>query len=707
MGKGLDLSQFKKVQSGKKHTVLRHPEGHEITIFHKALSKPIKAQLDKLEQHTDDKHREVHNNDLKGNPKLQQAQIPHMAEGGAFKKLSESINNAMPEGLKTQQNEPKEESNEERYKRIRMQNTSNVGQGIRNYAEGGKVTPDPVKTQTVQDSMRKAFHFEGGGTPSLPGAQSAQDSMRKAFKFAKGGVEQVQGQEQQVPASILESQYGPEDAAAQGQADADAIGREIPNVDPNAPITPVNQDNSHAHLSEAIKNLSQKFIPQAPNSAQPIQEKMSIDNQVSLPSGPMAQATDSGASKGTLPEQALANTSMANRAEMAQAKNTQQTMGQEAIIHGQEAQQMQDLRGKYEEIGNNLHHKFETVSQEVEQGKINPHQWWNSKSTGSQILTAIGMLFGGAGAGISGHPEMASQAIDKAIERDVEAQKANLQNKNTLLSKYLEMYNSLPQAEAAARLTMSAGIEGLLKQQATKLGSSNAVNAALQSIAGRRQALLPQMEGLAKGQIMMDYMHDQGQNSQVPGEQGFMQDLDKTRSMAMINPAFKERASEMESRYIPGVGQARIPVDKIRDELTARKDLSDKLAKLENFASEHSGSWSPETIAQGKVLAGEAQNAYRTGTKQGVFKEGDQHFIESLIPSDPTKYFGDMRTIPKYHSLRESNNSTLNHYLKSYGVKPFSGENEPQSSQNQAAKQWLNSNPNDPRAAAVRKKLGL
>lgn len=650
----LDISKFKKMRTEKDHTVLKHPDGHEIRVLHKPLSSDVKKQLDELPH--------FHGG---GNPKLEQAykggieenkalasknrteqytqaanrgeeivgkQIHKYSDGGeaeareGYRQLMGNKTEEERKKPRTQPGDPKPEPIQVPY----------IGTG---YADGGDVSG----VQSAQDSMRKAFgypHADGGPVKPPPsGSSSAQESMRQAFHFYANGAE--------VMKNYVDTMNQQPMQMSTPQADStQSIGNtQAPPVDTTTP-TPMGGAAS----------------PEAP-----------------IP--PPDQ---------TLPEQAQSNVAQANQAETSSAKNIAQVQGTESNIHGEQAKQFQDLRHKYETIGNDLHQKFEQTADQVMQGKIDPHHWWNEKSTGSKILTAIGMLFAGAGGGVSGHPEMIGNVINQTIDRDIDAQKANLNNKHTLLSKYMEMYNSLPQAEAAARLTLSAGVEGLINQQAAKLGSMNAMNAAQIANSNRRQALLPQMEGLAKGQVMMDYMKGANgtktnANPQSPGSQGpssaeqnYQQEMDKTRQMAMVNPSFAERAKDMEARYLPGVGASRIPVpDKLREEISTRKDLSDKLAQLELFSKEHQGTVLDRSIVnQGKAMAAQVQDAYRTAHQQGVFKESEKNFVGSILNADPTAFLANVRTLPGYRQARKFNDETVKQYYKSYGIKPFSGHSE-------------------------------
>ncbi len=691
--RGLDLRKFKKVLVEKDATHLEHPSGHKIIISHKLMGNDMKRQLDALPMYdggSSSKHLNVPEHDrteqFNQAAKRVDKNVHHevgYSDGGDVSATDDDTKKAFEKAFKKPEPKPTPpQTQEDKYEAIRRQNRANVG-----YADGGQVpTPQPMpsteeKRKQVSVSFKKALGFADGGQP-------------------------IQGEAQQVPASQLEADYSAEQAAAQGETPqaaegqnwADQIGNEIPNENPNTPIAPV--DASHAHLAEAVKNLSSKYS-NTPVAAEPTPQvpQQGLSQGLAQPQ----QVPDQQPS-GDLIQQAKQDVGLANKAETAAAQNVQQAQAQNAEIYGQKGQHLQELAKKYEDIGNQIHQKFEDLSSQVAAGHVDPSKWWNSKSTGSKVMTAIGMLFAGAGGGVSGHPEMAGKAIDDAINRDIDAQKVDLSNKQSLLGKYMEMYNSLPQAENAARLTMEASVEGLINQQAAKLGSQNAQNAATISNAQRRQALLPQLESLAKGQAMTHMYQSMGKQSSSQGGDAEASHQKMLSDLAVLNP---ERYKIEEAKYLPGIGIAVKPVpEKVVDEITARKDLSEKLAELENFSREHSGTVLDRKIVnQGAALARNVQDAYRRGNAQGVFKESEKNFVEQSINSDPTAFFSKVRTLPGYQTVRKLNDDTIKHYQKAYGVKPF--QQQSQGNQNQAAMEWLQANPNDPRAAAVRKKLGM
>jgi hypothetical protein len=167
-----------------------------------------------------------------------------------------------------------------------------------------------------------------------------------------------------------------------------------------------------------------------------------------------------------------------------------------------------------------------------------------------------------------------------------------------------------------------------------------------------------------------------GQGSQ--GSDPESQYQNRMQNMRILNP---DLGKDMENKYLPGVGVSRVPVpDKLREELTARSDLSDKLAKLELFSREHSGTvLDKATINEGTTLARNAQDAYRRANAQGVFREAEKDFVEKSINSDPTSFFAKYRTLPGYQTTRKLNNDTIKQFYHAYGIKPF---NSPQGNSN-------------------------
>lgn len=487
MASPLDLSKFKKVRVEKLHTILRHPDGHEIKVLHNALSPKIKQQLDAV----------------------------HMSEGGQVGEDAALKENYKTEGFKQAQSRGKSIVHKQihKYSQGGLANNEKLQAAYQGDKESSeqkveqKPSPAPINqaAQSAQQSMRKAFHYDGGGPVIDPNkAQSAQDSMRKAFHFDEGG-----------------------------------------NV-PQPNSTPANDDPTHAMLSEALLNLTQKH---AITQDQAPQEDKAAPVGSSVPQAPDSSAVASpeaatpqvpSAPQGTLPQQSIADTEQENQAAMQIGANTQQAETSKSQAYQNQSEGLQADRAKFEELGNQYHKAYDETAKQVAEGHVDPNHWWSSKSTGSKVLTAIGMLFAGAGGGVAGHPEMASNLINKFIDNDIEAQKADLNNKNTLLGKYVEMYNSLPQAENATRLALGAATEGLVNQAASKLGSQNAIAAAQQWVAHNRQEQLKNLTGLAQGQLTLNALGEMDKPSQA--QHGAI-DMNKWQNLKMAGLMKEDEAA--------------------------------------------------------------------------------------------------------------------------------------------------------------------
>lgn len=387
---------------------------------------------------------------------------------------------------------------------------------------------DKDKAKLVQDSFNAAT-----------GSQSIVDKFKHAFGYNQGTPDEpIQGEEQPVMASKLESQYMPEEATAQQMS------------------TPMPQSDPRADIAAALKNMSAHYAAQPQQTPPEIQSmtvpptpgptavgtqpsSMGANTQPSPDLPPKVPMTHTPHPTGDLAQQAQTAVNQQNAADAKMASNTQEADKVTAGLYENQAKQMHVLQQEYEGHRSNIMSHYNQLADHIATEQIDPNHWWNTRSTGGQILTAIGMLFAGATTGAAGHPEMVNQIIDKVIDRDINAQKSNLDNKHNLLSKYMDMYKSLPEAEAATRLTLNAVTEGLLKQQAAKLGSQNAVLMSQQLQAQRQQQLLPTLEGLTMAQLKMNSLQ-QPMNDNDPAAKVRRMGLTGIITTQQQEEAFKE-----------------------------------------------------------------------------------------------------------------------------------------------------------------------
>jgi hypothetical protein len=108
-------------------------------------------------------------------------------------------------------------------------------------------------------------------------------------------------------------------------------------------------------------------------------------------------------------------------------------------------------------------------------------------SGGQRIANAIGLLLSGFGSGASGQPNAALAFLNKQIDNDIEAQKAELGKKENLLSANARQFGELGQATTMTRIMHNDYVSHLLQQAAAKSASPIAQLQAQQAIAQLQQ----------------------------------------------------------------------------------------------------------------------------------------------------------------------------------------------------------------------------
>lgn len=338
------------------------------------------------------------------------------------------------------------------------------------------------------------------------------------------------------------------------------------------------------------------------------------------------------------------------------AAKSQQGQGELAalnVAHDRISKAMSDAQAHYTE----LETERQQWRDDLAKGQINPNHYWESKDTSGKILTGIGILLGGLGGGIAHTGKNAvMDFISQQIDRDIDAQKANIGTKKTLLEANLRQFGNLRDATEMTRVMLKDAVGVDMAKAAAKASSPMAQATAQEALGKLHMETAPVLQGLAMRKAMMGMQ----QGGQMSPEQ-YLQ------AMRVMDP---KMAQEMEGRFVPGMGFASVPVtDKVRGEIVGRQELDQKLARLERFAQENQGNLNPAVSAQGKALAQDAQDAYRRANGQGVFREGEAKFVNGMIDMDPTKFFSAFRTMPGYKAVRQGNTTALQTLLRNYGLR--------------------------------------
>jgi hypothetical protein len=188
--------------------------------------------------------------------------------------------------------------------------------------------------------------------------------------------------------------------------------------------------------------------------------------------------------------------------------------GQTMVDQGTEDQSVasHDRNVAIQQSNNSLAQGEQDLQLSAQKAAIDPNNYLKKMGVGERAMTAIGLLISGAGAGLTGQPNLANEMLQKNIDRDIAAQKQTYLNMyNKFLGQKEASQTALQRANAAtaaqnmAILTTSTGygtmLNGLQTQISGLSGQQRAEilkNQILQSTAVAKQNIDSNYIGAAK-----------------------------------------------------------------------------------------------------------------------------------------------------------------------------------------------------------------
>lgn len=654
----LSLKGWKKKSSDQHHTVLSNKEGHELKIYHKALNPEAQKMLAGLDDA------------FAGQKMAQGGQVqpqPKDKEAG-FKKNAKEFEKGFNSG-------------------------EDFGKSVQNFkqalgfADGGAVedeSEDALSPEEAEYNLRNDPNIISDAAPSqyrmaqsmtgeaLPGGKPRTPEQIAAFRAGveaatKGAkpmsVEDVlpMGDEEeasdekpmpfeQVPASMTEEGIttppvmNPEMIASNAQIPTRTASPEeqLAGAGPKVPVRPYAMP-------------AQQAVPMA---AQP------LPPPAKQPAPPSQAATDPYGSQGYA-QNFVGGLEAATKGIRGEAQAAAQQAQNEAAA----AQDMIDMQQKFmsdmAKRMNDNHQEYQNFIDDVQASHINPNQYMENRSLAGQIATGLGLILGGIGAGITRGPNQALEMLQKNIDRDIEAQKANLGKRENLLSANLKHFGNLHDAVAMT----SAMQNGILINQ-LKVAAANAtdpmVKARAEAAIGQlyMEKVAPAMRSIALNQTLMENLGDLGNDTQKAGQLVQIHRLVGNES----------QAKALEDRIVPGVGVAApgVRVDaEVRRHLLGHKQFETATKDLYGFIKQHGGigSLNPQAraIAEQKALA--IQSAVRENELGTVFKAQEVPLLEKMQSNQPLSLVPEIFQLPKLQELIDANRRKYNDTLNSVGIK--------------------------------------
>jgi hypothetical protein len=432
--------------------------------------------------------------------------------------------------------------------------------------DGGAVNRDGMYAQGGMAPM--SLMKQGGHVPGK--AAVAGDSYKNDIVDAKLSPGEIV-----IPRSIVNSPNAPEMAAKfvrdtlskkKGYADGGEVeDEEEPEVVAyDAPENKQANDDAKLLLASDVMNESYKnnFQPVLGTQQTPPQlpSERKIAETVEPPTG-LEQI--SPASKG-LEAQKRAFMETGRLAEL-QAKQEEQQ-------YNENLNALQADQNKYLLELQDVNNEMNNLRSDIMQTKIDPQRFYSNMSTGNKVGTAIGLILGGIGAGLTGGENVVLKQLNNYIEQDLYAQKANLGKKESLLGGLTQKYGNVNQAMQMSRIMMSDALSLQMKRIAAQYAGKIEAQRLNAEIAKLDQSIAQQVDTFAKARMyasadgvsaeMDPYREQRVLIGNVPYYAGSTQDAQKKMeqinnidaSLATIKKMSKLR-KQYGAEFYPGVAK--------------------------------------------------------------------------------------------------------------------------------------------------------
>jgi hypothetical protein len=219
---------------------------------------------------------------------------------------------------------------------------------------------------------------------------------------------------------------------------------------------------------------------------------------------------------------------------------------------------------------------------------IKPDHFWESKSGFEKMRAGLGMIVTGIGAGLQGTTHnLAVEFIQRGIDRDIDAQKANLGKKQGALAFYSRQMQDDLAAEQMTKATMLNALASELAaqgsrntsamaQQNTKLAAAelhqNAIDKANQAVAQETQSKLHKIQ--LQQAVRNEYLLGNIYNGNGAADQNIIKEAG---GRGLIKPVVIDRKGTL------GIARSDGSATKLNDELPALHTAQDILERMQQL----------------------------------------------------------------------------------------------------------------------------
>lgn len=161
-----------------------------------------------------------------------------------------------------------------------------------------------------------------------------------------------------------------------------------------------------------------------------------------------------------------------------------------------ELQNQADIKSnadRFNDAWNEFKTERENLQKDIANSHVDPKRYVENMSTGKKISTALGLILGGIGSGLTHGPNMAANFLQKQIDNDMEAQRVELGKKDNLLSHNLRATGDMMTASGITRMQTNDILSSRLKQIAGETQNQASKGMAL-NVAGQLDAQTAQVQ---------------------------------------------------------------------------------------------------------------------------------------------------------------------------------------------------------------------
>lgn len=478
-------------------------------------------------------------------------------------------------------------------------------------AAAQEISKDPGALEKIGDAVfGRGAPLEDVARVLAGGVKNASDFIAASppYQFASGLVDATKAAGEYI-ADPFSDHPG---SARYQQAQAQKAAAAAANVAPLAPAGEEQTSSAPAVAASAPENQGVRVAPSAPG-AQPVQVAAEPDWAIEARRAALMDVQAARAKADALTE--------VNRQYLDQLQAAQNRRAEEVRISNARADQ-------YEKA--------------ILNAEIDPNRYWGSKSTGQQILGCIGIALGGYGAGLTGGPNLAMEQLNRQIDRDIAAQKANLGKRESLYSQHLARTRDAAAAYQQTQADLLAMARGQVQLVADQFGGQEAAAKAQAMMAAISRQIVDNNEKAANARMERALKAAEIRKLNVEAE------LAKSKADAVADPRVvhvpvtEKTPSGREIQTVrPMVAADPTMAHEARKKIAAANKLLSMLQEYREIAARnpHGGNliFDKGDVVRAQQLQALIQREVSTQQEQGVIRDAEIPAYEKIV-EDITKF---------------------------------------------------------------------